>query len=334
MASSKPKKTAAKTKATQKSKATTKAAKTEVKAEVKATEKVGKKVSKVEAEPVKAAEKPATKKTEAKKEDAKKPGGFKLFLKDFFAKKCDSSENILTIFQNKKFYAALLAEFFGMFILSVVMLTLGIYQPLYVFFIVIAVTLAVFKTSGANLNPLITVGMMATRRMSAIRGVLYILVQIIGAWLGLVVVNAFRMASTGDAELPVMAEVADGMFWTTTLLEFFGAAIIAFFFAKALHYRHSSFTFAVTAAGGVMIAFVVIYLISYNYFGLGNNFMMNPAIALMHQILPTSGETFGALLGQVGLALTTYVAFPMLGGVVGFYISDIISVLNGEDTKM
>ena len=169
MASSKPKKTTAKAKTTAKPKAA--AAKTAPK-------------KAVEAKPAKTTAKPAAKAVEEKvekrvaKTDKK---GFKEVLKDFFAKKCDASENILTIFHNKKIYGALIAELLGTMLLTIILITLGLYQPLYIFFVVIAVTLAVFKLSGANFNPLITVGMMASRRMSAIRGVLYILAQVVGA---------------------------------------------------------------------------------------------------------------------------------------------------------
>ncbi len=318
MASTKPKKNAAKTKAKApavKSKTTAKSAKATEKPAVKAVEK---KVEKVEQKVVKKAE---TK-------------GFGAIVKDFFAKKCDPKENILTVFRNKNIYAAIIAELLGTMILAIVLLTLGVYQPLYIFFIVIAITLVMFKLSGSNFNPLITVGMMASRRISAIRGVLYILAQIVGAWLGLIIVNAFRVAGGEAADLPVMTGLTTDTFWTISLLELFGAVIIGFFFAKAQQYRRSSLTFAVAVAGGTMIAFVVVYLISYSYFNLTNNFMMNPAIALMYQILPSSGDTFGTLLGEMAIALLAYVVFPMVGGVVGFYLSDITAKLNDEDLKM
>lgn len=323
MAATKPKKNTAKTKSktsAAKTKAASKSTKVAEKPVVKAAEKKVEKVETVE-------------KTEKEEKKVVKQKCFKAVVKDFFAKKCDPSENILTIFHNKKIYAALIAEILGTMVLSIVLLTLGLYQPLYIFFIIIAITLVMFKLSGSNFNPLITVGMMASRRMSAIRGVLYILAQIVGAWLGLIIVNAFRTAGSEGAELPAMTAIAEGGFWTTALLEMMGAAIIGFFFAKAQQYRRSSLTFAVAAAGGVMISFVVIYLISYTYFGLTNNFMMNPAVALMYQILPSSGDTFGALMGEMVISLLAYVIFPMLGGVIGFYLSDITAKLNDEDLQ-
>ena len=214
-------------------------------------------------------------------------------------------------------------------LLAMLLLTLGIYQPLYVMFGIIAITIAVYAFSGAHLNPVITVGMMASRRVSAIRGILYIIAQVVGAWLGLMLVNAFA-AGSESAALPVMAEIAEGNFWVVTMIEFVGATVIGFFFARALSYKRSVFTFAAVVGGGAALAILLAIVISSNFLGLQNNFILNPAIAIMYQILPTSGDNFGQLLGEIALALVTYVVFPMLGGIVGFGVADIASRLSGE----
>ena len=250
-------------------------------------------------------------------------------FKGFFARKCDPEENILTIFKTPKIYGAILGEALGSMILAMLLLTLGIYQPLYVMFGIIAITIAVYAFSGAHLNPVITVGMMASRRVSAIRGILYIIAQVVGAWLGLMLINAFA-AGSESATLPVMAEIAEGNFWVVTMIEFVGATVIGFFFARALSYKRSVFTFAAVVGGGAALAILLAIVISSNFLGLQNNFILNPAIAIMYQILPTSGDNFGQLLGEIALALVTYVIFPMLGGVLGFGIADIASRLSGE----
>ena len=92
---------------------------------------------------------------------------------DFFARKGDPDENILTIFKSPRIWGAVIGELIGTMFLTMLLLTLGIYQPLYVLFGVIGITMAVYSLSGAHLNPALTAGMMATRRISAIRGVLY-----------------------------------------------------------------------------------------------------------------------------------------------------------------
>lgn len=286
----------------------------------------------------KKAEKPE--KTTAKTEKSTKPEAVKAeekapaaqpatpgFFKKFFAKKYEENENILTIFKDKKVYGAILGEVFGTMFLALIVLTLGMYQPLYMFFVIVAAMVAVYKLSGANLNPINTVGMMATRRISVIRGVLYLLSQIVGAWLGVLLVSAFLSAAGPETELEGMAAIAEENYWVVTFLEFVGAAIVGFFFARAQEYKKSALTFAAVAAGGFTIATVVIYILSYNYFGLTNNFMMNPAVALMYQILPTSADGVTELLVGIGKALFTYVLFPMVGGVIGFFIADASKTL-------
>ncbi|MBR3320132.1 aquaporin [Candidatus Saccharibacteria bacterium] len=279
----------------------------------KATKTVKAKVEKVEAVAEKADEK-----------TVKKDG----FFKRLFAKKYDANENILTIFKNKKVYGALLGEIFGTMFITMVILTLGLYQLLYMFIIMTVVFVAVHKLSGANLNPIATVGMMATRRMSVIRGILYLLAQVVGAWLGLTIISLFLNTSGSEAELPSMTATPDGKFWIVTMIEFFGASIIGFFYSRAQHFnKRSPWTFAVMVAGGTILALILVYIITANYFSLEGTFMLNPAVALMYQILPQSANGVGELLGGIGLALLTYVIFPMLGGVVGFYLSDVSETL-------
>ncbi|MBR2587057.1 aquaporin [Candidatus Saccharibacteria bacterium] len=252
------------------------------------------------------------------------------FFKRFFAKKYTEDENILTIFKNKKVYGALLGEIFGTMFIMAVILTLGLYQLLYLFLILTVIYVVIHKLSGAQLNPIVTVGMMATRRMSAIRGVLYLLAQVVGAWLGTVIVNLFLSASGSENVLPSMTATPEGMFWGVTMIEFFGAAVIGFFYARAQEFKRSAFTFGAAVAGGTVLALVLVYVISANFFSLDGTFMLNPALALMYQILPQSANGVGELLAGIGLALLTYVIFPMVGGIVGFYLSDTAETLVEE----
>ena len=250
-------------------------------------------------------------------------------LKGFFAKKFDSNENIVTIFKTPKIWGAALGEIIGTMLVVMLFLTLGI-SPLYLIFALAGIYVAVVGLSGAHLNPIVTVGMMATRRMSAIRGVLYLLAQLLGGWIGLIIVNAFRLGSTTSAELPSMVEVTGESFWMVALLELLGACVIGFIFARALRYARKqplAFGFAVTS--GLTLAVLLVYVITQGFFAIeGNTYMFNPVVALMYQILPTAADSFGELAGAAGIALAAYVLFPIVGGVIGFYISDIATRLS------
>lgn len=250
-------------------------------------------------------------------------------LKGFFARKCDKNENVLTIFKGGRIWGALIGELIGTMLLTMVLLTIGL-QPLWIVFGVTCVYIAIVGLSGANLNPLVTVGMMATRRMSAIRGVLYILAQVLGAWIGLIVINAFRLGSGTVSELPMMAEIDGEIFWSIALVELLGAILLAFFFARALKFtRKNPLAFAFTMSSALTLVVILGTVIAQNYFAYtGNTFIFNPAVALMYQIIPTAADGFGELAALAGLALAAYVVIPMIGGVLGFWISDIATKLS------
>ena len=265
--------------------------------------KVEKKSKKADKEAKKAEKKAEKAKTDEKKETAKviTVAAKANPVKEFFARKFDASENILTIFKSGKIFGALIGELLGTAAISAIVLTLGL-NPIYVVFAYLGITLAVFKLSGANLNPVITAGMLATRRMSAIRGVLYLIAQVLGAWIAYLIVNAFLQAgiATGNVQgttsLPALA-TADSItvategasyFWAITMIEFIGAIIFAFIFARALAYKRSSFTFAATVAAGMFTAILFALTISMNYLGISQEFSIIPQHKHQHRKIPES----------------------------------------------
>jgi len=252
---------------------------------------------------------------------------------NFFAKKGDPEENILTIFKSPRIWGALAGELIGTMFITILLLTLGIYQPLYVFFGVIGVTLAVFSLSGAHLNPALTAGMMATRRVSAIRGILYMVAQVVGAWLGLIIVNAFRMAGETKVDLPALTAVETSNLWKLFAVEFLGVFTLAFFFNRAQEYksRRNAFTYAAIIGGGMVLAVLFAIVMSSNFFKISNNFILNPAVAIMYQIFPTSAENFGTLISKVGLEILVFILAPIVASVLAFFIGDIATTLAGED---
>ena len=252
----------------------------------------------------------------------------------FFAKKYEEKESILTIFKNHKFYGALLGEVIGTMLIALLLFALslmGIANIAMYAFAVIAVLVAVYAFSGACLNPIVTVGMMASRRMSVIRGIMYIIAEVLGAWLGWLIINGFHLAGGETAyDVPAMAAVAEGGFWLVTMVELIGAAIIGFFFARAIEYKRSVFTFAAVVAGGMALAVLVGYVVSAAFLGLSSNFVFNPAVALMMQIFPQAGESFGEILGGICQALSIYAFIPMIGGAIGFCLSDFTKKLSED----
>ena len=256
-------------------------------------------------------------------------------LSGFFAKKYEEKESILTIFKNHKFYGSLLGEVIGTMLIALLLFSvslMGMGGLATYAFAVIAILIAVYAFSGACLNPIVAVGMMASRRMSVIRGVMYIIAEVIGAWFGWLIFNAFHLAGGETAyDLPAITAVGENQFWIFAMVELLGAGIISFFYARALKYKRSVFTFAAVVAGGIALAALVGYVVSAAFVSLNSNFIMNPAVAMMLQIFPTSGENFGEIFGGICQALSIFAILPMIGGVIGFYLSDFTSKLSGEE---
>ncbi|MDO4612422.1 MAG: aquaporin [Candidatus Saccharibacteria bacterium] len=256
-------------------------------------------------------------------------------FKNFFAKKYEENESILTVFKNPKFYGALLGEVLGTALVALLLFAftmLSIFNMTNAIIVLIAILIAVYAFSGACLNPIVVAGMMASRRMSVIRGVMYIIAEIIGAWIAWLIFNSFHLAGGDTAmDLPTMNAIGEDKFWIFAMVELLGAIIVAFFFARALKYKRSVFTFAATAAGGVAVAIALGYVITAAFFGSEVSFLYNPAAALMFQIFPTTGGEFGEIIGNVMQALSVYAIFPMIGGVLGFYLSDFAGKLSNEE---
>lgn len=277
----------------------------------------------------------AAKTVEKTEVEAPKTNTNKSCLSGFFAKKYEEKESILTIFKNHKFYGSLLGELLGTMLIALLLFSvslMGIASVATYAFAVIAILIAVYAFSGACLNPIVVVGMMASRRMSVIRGVMYIIAEIAGAWLGWLIFNGFHLAGGESAyDIPTITAIGENQFWVYAMVELLGAAIIAFFYARALKYKRSVFTFAAVIAGGLSLAVLIGYVVSAAFVGLNSNFIMNPAVALMLQIFPTAGENLGEIFGGICQALSVFALLPMIGGVIGFYLSDFTSKLSAEE---
>lgn len=93
--------------------------------------------------------------------------------------------------KSKKFYVALLAEFLGTLLLVLVACgscispgTNTVQISLCFGFSVASIVWAIANVSGGHINPAVTIGFLATRKISIVRALLYIVVQSLGAVVG------------------------------------------------------------------------------------------------------------------------------------------------------
>ena len=224
-------------------------------------------------------------------------------------------------FSRSPVLAGSIAEFVGTFLLAAIVLaTQG--SAIMVFFALIAIVLAVGSISGAYVNPLLTVGAWATRRLSHVRAASYIVAQVLGALMALVVVNGFISAAPQATSQTAMfgqqgatlfkaGAIAEGKEWYVLAAELLGAVIFSFAVAAAVREKSRGAT-AVGVAGGLLLALVIsTYCIS--AVNTGGGAVVNPAIAAAIQAI--SFKVWPIMI---------YVVTPLIGGIVGFMLHDML----------
>lgn len=227
--------------------------------------------------------------------------------------------------------AALLAEFVGTLILTTVyIVTKG--EPLYLGFGLIAIVLFVGTLSGAHVNPIHTVGAWVTRRMSSLQALGYLAAQILGAIAALGLLTAFiggapqqvnEQAAAMGQQAPQLFNVADltkGKEWFVFFAELTGAVVFSYAVATALREKNDRVAAAMTAGFGLFVA-ALIAGVAASY--VSAHAVINPAIAL----------TVGAVdWGKINfMAISAYLIAPLIGGVLGFALSDALRTGRAKD---
>lgn len=228
---------------------------------------------------------------------------------------------------NKTFIAsALIGEFIGTFLLTVAFIgTKG--DPLYLGFVLAGIVLIVGTLSGAHINPAVTVGAWVTRKISSLRAIGYIVAQILGATLAFTALNMFlnsvpqqdaQSAAMMGQSVPQLFQVADLTSkneWTVFFIEVIAAAIFTFAFAGARQIVNNPAAKAFTIGFGLLVA-GIFATIAAGY--VGANSVFNPAVALAVQAVDWSKISV--------MAIAAYLIAPLLGGVIGFGLRELLTV--------
>jgi glycerol uptake facilitator-like aquaporin len=211
---------------------------------------------------------------------------------------------------------ALFAEMVGTFVLTVLLLnTSG--NAIIAGVTVLVFTIILGRLSGGHLNPAITLAMLATRQISAMRSVAYIVAQLLGAMLAIVVVGQF-LATTPDtmvqsqftgemvpAQKQEMFKVAglDGD-WRPFLAEALGALVLGLGVAAAKFTRREGLEAGYVVGGALMLGLLVA---TYQ----GTTAILNPAVALgLDAYKPDN----------LWPALAVYALAPAVGAIAGAWL--------------
>ncbi len=202
-----------------------------------------------------------------------------------------------------------------------------------VFFGLIAIVLAIGLASGAHVNPAITIGAWATRRIDSVRAVAYLVSQVLGAMAALVIISAFvgaapetaansQMALFGQAATPEvfkLGEIMKDKEWLLLAAELIGTALFAFGFAAVSRDKNRA-AVALGVSGSLFIGLTVASYLAGVATGAANNMgpaVLNPAVATALQGL--AGTSFTNLW-----PLAIFLVAPAIGGVIGFGLRDLI----------
>jgi len=220
-------------------------------------------------------------------------------------------------------WRALAAEFIGTFLLAGVVIA-GQGQPIFVLFAFAGIVLMLGAISGAHVNPAVTIGALVTRRIGWLRAIGYVIVQLLGAALAYVVLNAFiGGAAAVSSAAQAYGQAAPALFaatdiakladkeWFLFFSELVGTTVLAFAVANALSETKDRVTAALTAGFGIFIALMIaVSAASY----VGGTAVINPAVAI----------ALHAYSWATIWPFAVYALAPAIGGVVGFVLYDLL----------
>lgn len=208
----------------------------------------------------------------------------------------------------KKKIAAVIAEFVGTAVLTVLILTVQrstIGVPFFVAtaagLVVIVMVFALLDVSGANFNPALTIALWTARKISTVRSLFYIGAQMLGGW------SAYYLYTfLVNSKLQPIG----GHYTSRTLVaESFGAAVFAFVWASGMFQKLSKPTRASIAGLGYMIG-----MIGASAAAIG---LINPSVAL----------------GVRAWVWGTYVLGPVLGAIIGVNLYGLL-FSSASDSKV
>lgn len=194
--------------------------------------------------------------------------------------------------------AMLVAEFLGTGVLTLAVLSVQRSQLGLAYFVALAAGLAVAMltyvfgvASGAQLNPALTLALWTARRIKTVPAILYIVVQLLGAWAGYGLYHYF--VHTG------VQAVTQSFSGRIMVAEAIGTLVFALAWAAAAYNRYETGRFAAVAGLGFAVAILIA--------SAGSIGVANPALA--------EGVRAWEVFGQNGWG--NYVLGPVLGAVIG-----------------
>lgn len=194
---------------------------------------------------------------------------------------------------------ALMAELLGTFILTAAVLNIS-GNAIIAAIAVIILVLVLSKLSGGHINPAITIGLLATKQISWVKAVGYIVAQLLGAMLAVIVAGQFIAGSTDmygqTAELYKVTVTGE---WKPFFAELLGGLILGLGVASVFQGKKEGLDAGFAIGGAYLVALIVATS--------GSTAIVNPALALAE----------GALDTKSMWGIWAYALAPVLGVAAG-----------------
>ena len=224
------------------------------------------------------------------------------------------------------FVAAVVAEFIGAFLLAATVIAAQ-GQPILVLFGLAGIILVIGNLSGGYANPALTIASWATKRLSGMRTIGYVIAQVLGAMLALVLLNSFIQISASSsaqslgqqATLFKAAELAAGKEWYIFAAELIGTIIFGFAVAAATRMARERVAAGLTVGLGVYTALLIGGSLAAMA---GGTAILNPAVAVALQAINFNSVWPIAIYGVASI----------LGAVIGFYLYDFLRSAETDTT--
>ena len=218
------------------------------------------------------------------------------------------------------FISSVILEFIGTFLLAAgVIISQG--QPFGVMFILMSIVLLAGGISGAHVNPLITVGAWATRRINTIKALFYIVAQVLGAMVAFMLLNAFigtqdTLQTYGQKPTLFTANpIPKDKEMLALAAEFIGSFIFAFSVATITsNKKNGNMAKALGVGGGLYLAVLIAGSLATL---IGSSAIINPAVAFSLQAFTVKEQ-------NVPYAIAIYIGAALIGGILGFVLNHLI----------
>ncbi len=204
---------------------------------------------------------------------------------------------------------ALFAELLGTMILTgAVLVTTG--NAVLAAVCVIILVLVFSKVSGGHFNPAVTIALVSAKQISIWRGISYVVAQLLGAMLALVVVTQFFTTGTaitgayGEPMEVFKVAASDGR-WEPFMAEALGALIFGLGIGAAVLGKKEGFESAFAIGGTLLLGLVVATL--------GSSAILNPAVAV----------GLGAYTSNMWMVLA-YAVGPVVGLTAGVWLYKLL----------